>query len=753
MNFTRHYFSIALLCISTCATAQISISDLSLTYSEFFNTLPQNPSSQEDPWSDNGTLPNWSAENETVETLNIRYGSSRSTGGSSVRGLYSYGDRSIPEMALGVITTNSSGAITFGTKYHNQSGEAIQSVTVSYTGEQWRISNGQRPQVLGFSYLVSNSDPSIAMPERTSGYVYVPELYLISPKFDTTGLVFAGETGIPLDGNLPENQVQISFTFNVTLANGDYLFFRWYKENSSKLEFGLAVDDLSVDFSNSAVNELSFTSNAPMYHYINGPIDLRIPDEGDPEPYDPPSTVESGVMNPEETIWRTLIQDILAEDYAQVRLDAPTVGYDLVAFTDATNSNRQHYVLRHNGEVDNPHHWGTYIFNTSPSYINEYLSIPHPVHDRFTARQGGYLYQELDVAGIQIAGNYRCSSSTASGCHGSTSVCPGITDFRESDAAHATEMPFQYATEEIANANINSNFIQLHGFTFDPDEMVDLINPSVIVSNGTDQDPSGGDRVIDFVSHIDNNSLYNAVGVHSDNYDFKLTGYTNTVGRFLNVHHADICSSVQISNNITDRFMHVEQRGELREIESNYSIIQGAIENTVGSPLPLQLLSFNYQCEPASCFLEWKTINSSNVEYIEILGSKKGKEYHSLGKKQAVNQEELVYYAFPILHSNHSYFKLRIVDFDGMTEYSHVLHLSQNAPDIQVYPNSFDTYLTINAPEGSEYRIYDALGQVMLSGQTSRGKQLYEAAHLKKGIYILKITYQEKAHNFRLVKH
>lgn len=752
MNFTRHYLPIALLCVSTHLAAQISISDLSLTYSEDFNSLPQNASLQEDPWNDDGTLSNWFAENEAVETLNIRYGGNRSTGGSSSQGLYSYGDRSISEMALGLITTNSSGDITFGAKYLNQSGETIRSITVSYTGEQWRISDGQRPQVLAFSYLVSNSDPTIAIPERTSGYVYVPELYLTSPKFDTTGLVLAGETGIPLDGNLIENQVQISFTFNVTLTDGDYLLLRWYKENSSKIEFGLAIDDLSVDFSNSAVSELSFTSNAPIYHYINGPIDLRIPDEDDPEPYDPPSTVESGAMSPEETIWRTLIQDLLAEDYAQVRIDASTVGYELVSFTDATNSNRQHYILRHNGEVDNPHHWGTYIFNTSPSYLNEYLSVPHPVHDRFTARQGGYLYQELNVAGIQIAGNYRCSSAVASGCHGSTSVCAGSTDFRESDPAHATEMPFQYVAEEIANANTSGNFIQLHGFAFDPDEMVDLVNPSVIVSNGTDQDPSGDDRVIDFVSHIDNNSSYDAVGVHSDDYDFKLTGYTNTLGRFLNVHQADICSSNQIANSTTDRFIHVEQRGELREIESNYSIIQGALENTVGSPLPLELLSFSYKCESIGCFLEWKAINSSNVDYIEVLASHGGKNFYSLGKEQAINQENSVHYSFPILNSSHSYFKLRIVDFDGRTEYSNVVHAPQESMDIKVYPNYFNSYLTIYAPDGSEYVIYDALGQVMLSGHTSRSKQLCEVAVLKKGIYILKLFSQGRAQSFRLVK-
>lgn len=731
---------------------QIAVNSLASTYSEDFNSLPQHASSQEVAWSDNSTLPNWFAENEDSETLNIRYGGTRHTGGSSERGLYSYGDRNVSDMALGVITRDASGDITYGVKYHNQSGETINSVTVTYTGEQWRISNGQRPQVLGFSYLVSNADPTIAIPERTTGYTYVPELFFTSPKFDTTGLNLGGSTGTPLDGNVNENRVQITFSFNVTVANGDYLLFRWYKENSSKIEFGLAIDDLSVDFSSLSLSSLSFQSNAPIYHYIAGPIDLRIPDNSDSETYDPPTTVESGAMNPEETTFRSMIQNVLSNNLAQVRTDAASFGYELVTFTDQTNSNKVHYVLRHNGVVDNPHHWGTYIFNSSPDYVNQHISVPHPVNDSFTARQGGYLYQEINPAGIQIAGNYRCSSSVASGCHGSTSVCVGITNFRESDAAHATEMPFHYASEEIANENTNSHFVQLHGFAYDPGDMVDLVNPDVIVSNGTDQNPSGSDRVVNFVNHVDNNSSYNAVGVHSEPYDYKLTGYTNTLGRFLNVHQADICSSNQIANSTTDRFMHVEQRGELREIESNYSLIQQAIISYNSMVLPLDLMSFEYQCQKGGCFLHWEAQSARNVDRIEVWGSVDGHSFSFLGERKAINTESLVSYQYDLLASNFQYFQLHIVDFDGSVEYSEMLHIPHHGHyEMKVFPTFARDQLNVASTPGTSYKFLDMLGREMDSGCLDEDTKVIDLEGYYPGVYLMSLQYKTQTEVFRVV--
>ncbi len=732
--------------ITHLSYGQVSITNLATTYSEDFNALPQNEFLQEDPWTDDTTLPNWFAENEDSETLNIRYGGDRHTGGSSERGLYSYGNRNVSDMALGVITRDASGDITYGVKYQNNSGQTINSVTVSYTGEQWRISNGQRPQVLGFSYLVSNSDPTIAIPERTSGYVYVPELYFTAPRFDTTGLNLAGETGLPLDGNSSENRVQITFSFNLSLADGEYLLFRWYKENSPKIEFGLAIDDLDVDFSSATLTSLSFQSNAPIYHYIAGPIDLRIPDDSDSETYDPPTTVESMVMDPEETTFRSMIQSVLASDFTQARTDATTIGYDLVTFTDVSNSNKVHYVLRHNGEVDNPHHWGTYIFNASPGYVNQHLSVPHPVHDSFTSRQGGYLYQELDVAGIQIAGNYRCSSSVLSGCHGSTTVCSGSTSFRASDAAHATEMPFHYASEEIANDNTSSHFIQLHGFVFVGGD------PDVIVSNGTDLTPSGSDLVVDFVNYIDNNSSFNAVGVHSDPYDDKLTGYTNTFGRFLNVHQGDICSSNEIANSTSDRFMHVEQRGELREIESNYDLVRDAIINFNDMALPLDLMLFDFRSIRGNHWLIWRARHAHNVDRVEIEGSADGHSFSGVGTQTVINTDDVKDYSFKIETEDFAFYRLKIIDFDGYTEYSKVLHIPYFSTVVaKVFPAIIKENCRIEAPEGTYISIFDPLGRSVIDHCMEREWVTFDMTGLNPGMYLVNLAQGNWKKQFKIV--
>lgn len=724
---------------------QIQVSDLSLTYEEDFNTLPINASSQEDPWLDNFTLPNWYAENETLETLNIRYGGTRSTGGSSNRGMYSFGDRNVPDMALGVIATNSSGDITFGIKYENVSGETIESVTVSYIGEQWRISNGQLPQVIGFSYLVYNSNPDLTFPERSTGYTYVPELYFTSPKFDTTGLLLAGNTGFPLNGNLPENNTLMTFSFNVTIADGEFLLLRWYQENTSKLEFGLAIDDLSVDFSNTAVDELSFYSNSPIYHYISGPIDLRIPDKDDTQVYDPPVTVESGDPTPEESEWRDLIQNILDENYVEARTDAPTLGYELISFYDGTNSDKLHYILRHNGAVDNLHHWGTYIFNSSPTHPTTYLSVPHPVHDGQTGRQGGYLYQQLDVSGIHISGNYRCSSNDPSGCHGTTSVCSGINDFRKSDPAHSTEHPFHYTSEVIANNQNNSYFIQLHGFSHSDGD------PDIILSNGTDQTPSGSDKVASYVSYIDNNTEFNAAGVHSDPYDVKLTGYTNTLGRYLNEHQSNICESNQIANSATDRFVHIEQRGELREIESNYAVIELALEHILATILPLDLKRFRHTCNGFVCQLNWQSTYSHDVERIEILGSEDGVSFTKIAHVAGNNTPGVSSYQLSLPNHFMKYYRLKTVDFNGFEE-NHKIILAQHSNTItSIHPNPFNEYISVSAELGIPIYIYSIHGKLVLQDSVESKAHQISTKNLPSGIYLVSIG-EKTPMQYKLIK-
>ncbi len=73
-----------------------------------------------------------------------------STGTSSAVGIYSFGNSS--DRTLGAIT--GANAVAFGNLLRNNTASAITSLTISYTGEQWR-SASTSPQSILFSYAVA----------------------------------------------------------------------------------------------------------------------------------------------------------------------------------------------------------------------------------------------------------------------------------------------------------------------------------------------------------------------------------------------------------------------------------------------------------------------------------------------------------------------------------------------------------------------------------------------------------------------
>ena len=58
------------------------------------------------------------------------------------------------------------------------------------------------------------------------------------------------DAGVGLDGNASANRIAISSTFTgVTLNSGDEIMFRWSDPDETGNDMGLAIDDLTVTFS------------------------------------------------------------------------------------------------------------------------------------------------------------------------------------------------------------------------------------------------------------------------------------------------------------------------------------------------------------------------------------------------------------------------------------------------------------------------------------------------------------------------
>lgn len=213
--------------------SQVSFTQLSVPYTQNFNTLSD--TALNNPYS---TLPTgWKAQ-EVGTGADATY---RAAWGQLAGGdLYSFGDSSNTERALGSVGSGSVGPVYFGIPLVNNTGSTVNRIRISYRGELWRVGNPARstgPDSLHFAYGLNNTGIS------GNTWTAYPALSFVSPA------PAAGPANINLNGNAAAQVVTLTDTLiNLNLASGDTLWLRWRDENSSSFDDGMGIDDISITF-------------------------------------------------------------------------------------------------------------------------------------------------------------------------------------------------------------------------------------------------------------------------------------------------------------------------------------------------------------------------------------------------------------------------------------------------------------------------------------------------------------------------
>ncbi|HSN74895.1 MAG TPA: Ig-like domain-containing protein, partial [Anaerolineae bacterium] len=237
----------------TAAAPQAAIS-LSSAYSQDFNTLAA--SGTANAWTDDSTLAGW-------YSTQIQY--IASSGTSTTGGLYSFGLTSSSERALGSLGSNATGAIYYGARFVNNTGQAVTALTVNYFGEQWRNGGNTNQHKLTVDYQIGSSVTSL------TGGTWTPVSAL-----DFTGPI-ASSTAAALDGNAAANRVALSHTFNVAINAGQEIMLRWTDLNDSGNDHGLAIDDLTVTATTSSADTPpTVTSTTPTNNAQNVALNTTI---------------------------------------------------------------------------------------------------------------------------------------------------------------------------------------------------------------------------------------------------------------------------------------------------------------------------------------------------------------------------------------------------------------------------------------------------------------------------------------------
>lgn len=232
--------------ISTFSIAQTSVSALDNAVTENFDGLPSTGSVTK--WVQDNTVPGWYAYETSPHIIAVDLLPDSGTQNSGR--MYSYGRAGSSDRCLGSLASGSTNKLGYGWRLKNNTGKTVTSVTVNFTGEQWRAAANTNPNSIYCFYKIASSIPGIDSAEiidfASNGYTAVPNLDFVSP-------IFGGST-MALNGNDPANSTKISHTIDVNLPNGSEIMIAWSDENDAGSDHGLGIDDISVTFSAKVVN-------------------------------------------------------------------------------------------------------------------------------------------------------------------------------------------------------------------------------------------------------------------------------------------------------------------------------------------------------------------------------------------------------------------------------------------------------------------------------------------------------------------
>ena len=174
------------------------------------------------------------------------------------------------------------------------------------------------------------------------------------------------------------------------------------------------------------------------------------------------------------------------------------------------------------------------------------------------------------------------------------------------------------------------------------------------------------------------------------------------------------------------------------------------------TPLPVELTRFDATAKAQSVNLAWATATEKNSDRFEIQRSATGGEYTTIGTVKGQGSTTTAHnYSFvdsrPLAGT--SYYRLRQVDSDGATAFSPVAAVqTETSTMVAFYPNPSSDQLILPAGVGTvQYRVFNALGQTLLSGKATDNDRL-DITSLPKGPFFLELHGATGHHTQRLMR-
>lgn len=165
--------------------------------------------------------------------------------------------------------------------------------------------------------------------------------------------------------------------------------------------------------------------------------------------------------------------------------------------------------------------------------------------------------------------------------------------------------------------------------------------------------------------------------------------------------------------------------------------------------LPVKLTSFGAVNEGKGVRLNWASASEVNASHYELerstsatgkfekIGSVKAKGNSTSATNYSLNDNALI--------SSEYFYRLKIVDKDGSTEYSNVASIRNfNAPKFKIYPTLLSkgqniTVSTESSTAKTDIQLTNLQGQVVKNISTTNANIAIETGSLNAGVYVLKL--------------
>jgi Secretion system C-terminal sorting domain len=179
---------------------------------------------------------------------------------------------------------------------------------------------------------------------------------------------------------------------------------------------------------------------------------------------------------------------------------------------------------------------------------------------------------------------------------------------------------------------------------------------------------------------------------------------------------------------------------------------------TISTPLPIDLLTFQAQNTEGPNKLTWQTASEKNTSHFDIEKSKDGLAFEKIGEvKAAGNSQTPQYYSY--LDKNPydlSYYRLKIHDLDGKTDYSKTVSVRRDGKlNVKIYPNPAQQVMTVDMGEmeNATLTVIDVLGKTVYQKAAVSGQNNLDVSTFSKGVYIIEIKAKGITHREKIVKN